>query len=76
MTTPPHPMMRLDMLLGEYNAWCKHRRELAERDVPDDPPRANEWHASDDEAVDLLHAFAREVRAEMEFIHGFNEGDQ
>lgn len=51
-------------LLADYDAWCIERAEYAEADGMGWPtsPTSNEWAASDDTAVELLHRFATAMR--------------
>ena len=49
-------MNSLDELLDAYDGWVIDRQGLAERDGGPDTPHADEWHGSDDTAVELLDA--------------------
>ena len=45
---------RLLALKARFGAWAESRREISEADGPD----TEDWHNSDDDAIELLHDFA------------------
>jgi hypothetical protein len=60
-------MSDVPRLLAEYDAWCDERTRYAETDGSLlEGPTANEWAASDDSAVDLLHRLATALRHPVE----------
>lgn len=49
-------------ILRGYDEWKEEREALSARDNSDDIPRADDWYASDDGAVELLEALVRVLR--------------
>jgi len=58
-------------LMDVYHAWDEQRDAFAESDGEADGPRPGQWQASDDRAVDLLHALA----GALTFHHPEDEPD-
>lgn len=61
-------------MLREYDAWHAARQVLSSLDGhPVDGPSPDDWHASDDAAVELLHTLAGEFRLTDECGHSSAE---
>jgi hypothetical protein len=55
-------MLTLDQLLAEYDRWADEREIVSAKEASGNFPAAQEWHDSDDWAVELLHQLAAAVR--------------
>lgn len=55
-TTSPVTHDRLSVLFDRYDRWQSRRQALSEAEASGDFPDPDDWHDSDDEAVDLLVA--------------------
>jgi hypothetical protein len=53
---------KLAQVLVEYDAWADARAETSAKEASGNFPPPDEWHWSDDTAVDLLHQIVNIIR--------------
>jgi hypothetical protein len=49
----------MDEILARARAWQEHRQVMFDREAEGYEPHPDELHASDDEAVEIVHALLR-----------------
>lgn len=59
-------MTEVEKLLASYEEWCREREDIAERDAMNGAS-TDDWNASDDSAVSLMHQMAGELRGMPEY---------
>lgn len=58
--------MSLQFLLDSYDEWRREREDIADREArPGALVSSEDWHNSDDSAIDLMHQMAVELRKRM-----------